>query len=357
MSQKAMFSSARRGGIAVPNAVVHNEDLSYVAMALLIKSLAMKPDAPMGYRALQGRGLGESATRKALRELEEKGFRFRFRVRHEGKWRDWVVSSDAPIGPEDAYQDIVERIEDRGLVGAKIASCSSHPDFKMPSLEPRQNAEKDFARNFRQRGGEDLCLNIQAEVSEARQTTAQSHRDSNTSSLRSEVSITNQPENPDVQTPADGNLVVGSESQRDRVAAPSVRRLAEAEQRLVDRMVPAPMRQVLDASSALRIATALRRCVVEGWSEREVYNRLNNNPLPDKFAAGLVIHRVEAIRDTNPPKKKLPVPAPAPSRGGDSQSGPGQETSPRTPPPPEFFQELRRQYPSLSRHPNVRSRR
>lgn len=356
MSQKAMFSSARRGGIAVPNAVVHNEDLSYVAMALLIKSLAMKPDAPMGYRALQGRGLGESATRKALRELEEKGFRFRFRVRHEGKWRDWVVSSDSPIAPEDAYQDIVERIEDRGLVGAKIASCSSHPDFKIPSLEPRQNAEKDFARNFRQRGGEDLCLNIQAEVSEARQTTAQSHRDSNTSSLRSEVSITNQPEKPAVQEPPAAELV-GSESQQARQAAPSVRRLDEVEQGLVDRMVPAPMRQVLDGSSALRIATALQWCVAEGWSEREVYNRLNNNPLPGKFAAGLVIHRVEVIRDTNPPKKKLPVPAPSPSRGGDSQSGPGQETTLRTTPPPEFFEELRRQYPSLNRHPHARSRR
>lgn len=356
MSQKAMFSSARRGGIAVPNAVVHNEDLSYVAMALLIKSLAMKPDAPMGYRALQGRGLGESATRKALRELEEKGFRFRFRVRHEGKWRDWVVSSDSPIAPEDAYQDIVERIEDRGLVGAKIASCSSHPDFKIPSLEPRQNAEKDFARNFRQRGGEDLCLNIQAEVSEARQTTAQSHRDSNTSSLRSEVSITNQPEKPAVQEPPAAELV-GRESQQARQAAPSVRRLDEVEQGLVDRMVPAPMRQVLDGSSALRIATALQWCVAEGWSEREVYNRLNNNPLPGKFAAGLVIHRVEVIRDTNPPKKKLPVPAPSPSRGGDSQSGPGQETTLRTTPPPEFFEELRRQYPSLNRHPHARSRR
>lgn len=356
MSQKAMFSSARRGGIAVPNAVVHNDDLSYVAMALLIKSLAMKPDAPMGYRALQGRGLGESATRKALRELEEKGFRFRFRVRHEGKWRDWVVSSDAPIGPEDAYQDIVERIEDRGLVGAKIASCSSHPDFKILSLEPRQNAEKDFARSFRQRGGEDLCLNIQAEVSEARRTTAQSHRDSNTSSLRSEVSITNQPDETDVPDVPDRGSV-GDNAHPPQEAAPSVRRLDESEQGLVDRMVPDPMRRVLDGSSARRIATALQWCVAEGWSEREVYSRLNNNPLPDKFAAGLVIHRVEAIRDTNPPKKKLPVPAPSPSRGGDSQSGPGQETSPSTPLPPEFFQELRRQYPSLSRHPNVRSRR
>lgn len=356
MSQKAMFSSTRRGGIAVPNAVVHNEDLSYVAMALLIKSLAMKPDAPMGYRALQGRGLGESATRKALRELEEKGFRFRFRVRHEGKWRDWVVSSDSPIAPEDAYQDVVERIEDRGLVGAKIASCSSHPDFKTPAQEPRQNAEKDFARNFRQRGGEDLCLNIQAEVSEARQTTAQSHRDSNTSSLRSEVSITNQPDETAAPDVPDQGLV-GNIARPSQEAAPSVRRLDEAEQGLVDRMVPTPMRHVLDGSSARRIATALQQCVADGWSEREVYNRLNNNPLPEKFAAGLVIHRVEAIRDTNPPKKKLPVPAPSPSRGGDSQPGPGQETRLRTTPSPEFFEELRRQYPSLNRHPNVRSRR
>ena len=124
--------------------------------------------------------------------------------------------------------------------------------------------------------------------------------------------------------------------------APSVRRLSESEQALVDRVLPSPMRQGVDGSSAPRIVASLEACLELGWHEREIYNRLNSNPLPARFAPGLVIHRVEAILSTNPPKRKRPVPELVPSSGDDSQTAQGQESTKKM--PPEFFEEQCRKF-------------
>lgn len=97
----------RRGNTVVPNATVYDEHLSYAALGILVVLLARPDTAAKGYRTIQGRGLGESATRAALRELDESGYRHQFR-RSAGKRgvRTDTVVSEVPLTREQAEAEL-----------------------------------------------------------------------------------------------------------------------------------------------------------------------------------------------------------------------------------------------------------
>lgn len=93
----------RRGMTALPNGTVHDSRLSYAALGLLMVLLARPDGVPGGYRHMTGRGLGETATRRALRELSELGYRHQIRRRGTaGRWVTDTVVSEEPITAEEA---------------------------------------------------------------------------------------------------------------------------------------------------------------------------------------------------------------------------------------------------------------
>jgi hypothetical protein len=65
----------KRGTTELPNATIRDERLDYPALGLLADILARPESAPQGYRAFLGRGLGQQAVLKALKQLGEAGYR------------------------------------------------------------------------------------------------------------------------------------------------------------------------------------------------------------------------------------------------------------------------------------------
>lgn len=93
----------RRGTTSLPNGTVHDARLSYPALGLLTVLLARPDGVPGGYRNMMGRGLGETATRRALRELSDLGYRHQVRRRGPGgRWVTDTVVSEEPITEDEA---------------------------------------------------------------------------------------------------------------------------------------------------------------------------------------------------------------------------------------------------------------
>ncbi|NLA29198.1 MAG: hypothetical protein GX875_06040 [Propionibacterium sp.] len=57
------YFAVRRGSTSLLNKRVLDRRILYQALAILMTMLVLPPGAPMGYRDLMGRGLGEVATR------------------------------------------------------------------------------------------------------------------------------------------------------------------------------------------------------------------------------------------------------------------------------------------------------
>jgi hypothetical protein len=95
----------RRGMTAIPNSTVWDERLSYMALGLLTVILASpQRKGGNGYRAYMGRGAGEMATLRVLKELSELGYRHQFRRSADGKFTTDTVVSEVPITAEEAEQ-------------------------------------------------------------------------------------------------------------------------------------------------------------------------------------------------------------------------------------------------------------
>lgn len=95
----------RRGATALRNSVVLDVGLSYVALGVLAVLLATPPGAPMGYRDLCGRGLGERtvtvvrATSRPARPRRSQALR-RWQQPPGGAWSPHTgPSGDAPLPP------------------------------------------------------------------------------------------------------------------------------------------------------------------------------------------------------------------------------------------------------------------
>jgi hypothetical protein len=139
----------RRGNTVVPNATVYDERLSYAALGLLVALLSRPQDRdiPMGYRAMVGRGLGEKATRDALRELETAGYRHLFLLAAKGRKgvKTDVVMSESPISREAAE----EALNGRALPvdnSQCAADGAAHSDLRKRSVSAGPNVQHPMRR-------------------------------------------------------------------------------------------------------------------------------------------------------------------------------------------------------------------
>ncbi len=121
------YFAVRRGATALPNSMIFNRALSYDALALATVSLSLPPNAPVGYRDLMGRDMGEHRARKALALLEAEHYRFRFRTRASGQIRELVVMFDTPVSVGEALCEIQGRMESGAITARQVVGCPSHP--------------------------------------------------------------------------------------------------------------------------------------------------------------------------------------------------------------------------------------
>lgn len=304
MTGTADFFVVRRSSTALSNKVIHNPNLSFPALGLLMASLALPPNAPAGYRAFLGRGLGEKAVRKSLRELEEMNHRFRFRIRREGQLRELTIVSDTPITKDEARAEIVALMAADAVKKAQIGDCVSHPEPKLsteaPAPEPVDNDRAaDGAARCDQQEYKAESLTVPRSSAARSRTAHTSNEVSNDSSLRSE-SHTNQPEakaRGAAPTPVgvDGEVPPPRDAPPDGVERP--------DWDLLDECLPAPMRRGLSQTAGVRITNALLQAQGAGWRSGQIYRALNDNPLPEAMRnrTGLVIHRIQQIAQTPGP--------------------------------------------------------
>lgn len=319
MSKDGYFL-VRRGSTAVSNKLIHDKSLSYATLGVLMACLAMPDEAVKGYRQLTGRGLGEHATRRALRELEDHRLRFRFRVRSGGRLRDVVIVSDAPIEVDEAMGIVVAAMKDGTMTSGPIVDCPSHPGF-FPEKTAKNAVGPDCA-------AEAAAQSDPVDNSDTvrRQTAAQSAAAhipkgiSNDSSLRSE-SPTIQP-----AVATDASVVGVGEENRGIGAGrrpagvppagppglePPARPASEDEWRLAAESLPPEMLGVMTKRAAARVAADLRRAISGGWTMGQVRSRLAANPLPPpdqvRNLVGLIISRVAELADSRPPVAQAPV--------------------------------------------------
>ena len=304
------FFVVRRSSTALSNKVIHNQDLSFPALGLLMASLALPPNAPAGYRAFLGRGMGEKAVRTALRELETMNHRFRFRIRREGQIRELTIVSDAPISKDEARAEIVAMMSSGAVPNAQIGECVSHPEPKLSTGPESQ----EIVDNHRAADGAARCDQQEHDgenstvprSSAARSRTAQpTDVGSKDSSLRSE-SPTNQPaQRTEVRGAApDGEGEVGGQIPDEKPAAPDGG--PQADWDLIERSLPKPMLVGFTEQAGRRITAALNQAKAAGWLPSQFQRALNNNPLPSDMSSpiGLVIHRVEALAATRAPARR-----------------------------------------------------
>lgn len=346
------FFVVRRGATAVPNQLVHNKDLSYAALALLVVSLSMPPGARVGYRELTGRGMGEKATRQALKELETLNYRFRFTHRRNGMLRDLTIVSDEPLTPAEAFAEAEQMMIAGGFAESVITACSSHPDFIIQDPvtgDPHAGVGDETAgRTVRTRlphgenaavenqlsTGGDRAAPVAARCDQhkqgktagrtvqcstvARSSTAQVSKDTfKESSLRSD-SLTHQPTTHDSGVP-DVGVVGGQESAHPVLDVAPAGPSRSPNWDLIARCVPQSHRKGLMGKAAHRVSEGLETLVDAGWTPRRINERLADNPLPPavRNPPGLLIARLEALKEF-----------PAPNQPADSRLRPHGDDSP-----------------------------
>lgn len=101
----------RRGNVSVPNETVWDDRLSWGALGILVAALGKPDGASHGYRAYMKRGMGETAARKALKELDDAGYRHMFR-RSTGKGFVFdTILSETPISSQEAHAWYLRQLE------------------------------------------------------------------------------------------------------------------------------------------------------------------------------------------------------------------------------------------------------
>lgn len=135
------FFVVRRGATAVPNATVWNKKLSIQALGVLALLLSMPPGAPMGYRALLGRGMGRDLLLRCFRELEESGYRWRFYDRQgSGRLVTVVGVFDVPVCEVEAREAL--ELARGGALGA-VCSAGSGEGKQETGPSSEQEGEPD----------------------------------------------------------------------------------------------------------------------------------------------------------------------------------------------------------------------
>lgn len=137
------YFAVRRGATALPNSMIFNRALTYDALALATVSLSLPPNAPVGYRDLMGRDMGEHRARKALALLEAEHYRFRFRTRASGQIRELVVMFDTPVSVGEALCEIQGRMESGAITARQVVACPSHPAEFTPAAPAGAGIDED----------------------------------------------------------------------------------------------------------------------------------------------------------------------------------------------------------------------
>ncbi|AWE42861.1 MULTISPECIES: hypothetical protein [unclassified Actinobaculum] len=334
MTDTPEYFVVRRSSTALSNAVIHDRELSLPALSLLMVSLSLPPGAPRGYRAFMGRGLGEKAIRRGLRELEEQGYRFRFRARREGQVREITVISDTPISVEEARAEVTGMMSSGMLRTATLGACVSHPDSEFSTgkteaqpVDNRRAADVAARSEQRKHSPEDSTVPCS---SAARSSAAHTSNEvSKNSSLHSEF-----PSNQPAAQPPDG--VVGGDAPPPRDPPGEPQSEADGpDWQLITACIPAPMRTGLTPAAGRRITAALRHAQATGWTTGAIYRALNANPWPTspQNPAGLTIHRVTELAQS-------PAPLTRARRAAAPVADPAEPTGPMPTEVREQLQEL-----------------
>lgn len=313
----------KRGATALPNAVIHDPDLSKDALVLLLIMLTLPPGTPMGYRDLMGRGHGETVTRRAMAELESRGLRWRMLVRRDGKLRTITMVYDEPTDEAQAVED-AER-----ATGLAVISCASK------AADRQQNPLSHCAEVSTAQNDKDKHCDTSAEapVSETPSRTVQRFPRPRKQRPRRPVAEKSQ-----AQPSNDGSngwvtdVTQPNQTQPAREPAPPVSELdpdgdgragsglvglldqqgegiADQDWDVLVECLPPRMRRI-EPSATAAVAAALRKRVEAGWSPDALRATLAGNSLPPdseiRNLAGIVSHRIGQVPVRPPQRRKQP---------------------------------------------------
>ena len=348
----------RKGATALRNEVVYDPNLSYAAVGVLARALAAPPGAALGYRAFVGRGLGEKAVRGVLRELEEAGYRWQFKVQRPGGLiRTLTVFSDVAMSMEEAFQEVSAtasgrifecstesarlRRWDRAADGAARSDLGKHDPDPAPvdsSLGEGDRAATGAARCDLHKHPVSADRTVQR-FTAARSSAALSRRENK---ISKEI-LTDQTSRE--EPPQAGGLPVGSgpvgetpgnlkASRGAPAATPEPDRSPGVDLQALATCLPEPMR-VMDTQGARMVAGLLGERLGAGWRAEEIRS-LMDQPLPvggvGRMAA-LVARRLRdnvepdlapgrlrsAAREANPERRAAPLQVEEPAPVVDPQ--------------------------------------
>lgn len=344
----------RKGATALRNEVVYDENLSYAALGLLARALASPPGAKLGYRAFVGRGLGEKAVRTCLRELDEAGYRWMFRVRQaSGSIATVTVFFDVPATQDEAFADAMRMVTSGRIFDClteslrlrrshRAADGAARSDLWECGVdsEPVDNLSEGDHRAAHAAARSDLGKHAVSpdgtaqRLTAARSSAALSRREIKSSSLRSELlSDQTRPAREPVPDPPGRDGRVGSGPVRDdspsRGGAPSA-----PAARLVADCLPEWM-QALDADGARAVGALLAERVGAGWRPSEIRQTMGDAPAGGVTRmAGLACSRLRRNVDPALAPARLRAEAEAARRG--RRRGAGARGLPAVPEDPEW---------------------
>lgn len=315
----------KRGATALPNSVIHDADLSKDALVLLLIMLTLPPGTPMGYRDLMGRGHGETVTRRAMAELESRGFRWRMLVRRDGKLRTITMVYDEPTDESQAVEDAAR------ATGLDVISCASkqgnwqrNPLSHCAEVSTAQNDKGNhcdtigdasasespsrtvqrFSRPRKQRPRRTV-----AEKSQAQPSKDGSNGWVTDVTQPNQTQPAREPATPTSEPVPDGDGRAGSGL--DGLLNQPSDAIADDDWDVLVECLPPRMRPI-EPSATAAVATALRRRVEAGWSPDALRATLAGNSLPPdseiRNLAGIVSHRIGQV-PIRPPKRRKPSPA------------------------------------------------
>lgn len=348
----------RKGATALRNEVVYDPNLSYAAVGVLARALAAPPGAALGYRAFVGRGLGEKAVRAVLRELEEAGFRWQFKVqRPGGRIRTLTVFSDVAMTMDEAFQEVSPnasgRIFECSTQTARLcrwdraADGAARPDQAKRSgvsgsidLPPEGGDRAATGAARRDLHKHPVCAGGTVQRSTAARSSAALSRRENKISKEILTDQTPREERRKIDGPRVGSGQVGqsleepSAARRAPAATPEPPRVPDVDLGAIATCLPPSMR-VLDAQGAHMVAGLLGERLSAGWRAEEIRS-LMDQPLPvggvgrmaalvarrlrDNVEPGLAPGRLRAaVREANSERRAVPLQVEEPAPVVDPQ--------------------------------------
>ena len=300
------FFVVRRGATAVPNATVWNKKLSIQALGVLALLLSMPPGAPMGYRALLGRGMGRDLLLRCFRELEESGYRWRFYDRQgSGRLVTVVGVFDVPVCEVEAREAL--ELARGGALGA-VCSAGSGEGKQETGPSSEQEGEPDPVERLGDGavGESHDCKGVTvrrvtgARSAVARSAGALSLRDTKLLDKSNNLTEPDLGESDSKRCGDEGCGAVGSgravsvdgSSGSSGVSVSGGENVVPGAGLLAQCLPPGM--QALDPSGAARVVGLLRERLDAGWRPREI-RRVMDQPVPGDVGrlSALVAYRLE----------------------------------------------------------------